>query len=237
MHLSLSSMNAKEPSEDTKKFARVMSNQFEERFPKWGTENYLYAVGNLLHPFFKGIICREYQTYQSTLTRFFSENEEAEETSDVLNVAVIEEDLDSDDEWATSELLSQKWGKKRQSGNDNKSTHAYESAITPLQLEWNRYQHLPDEHIANLDVLQWWCAKSKDFPLLAKAAKKYLCIQASSASSERVFSAGGGIVSHKRTKLDPTNVNMLVYCKENLPKVKIFKWTCQDEEEENEEEH
>jgi hypothetical protein len=52
-----------------------------------------------------------------------------------------------------------------------------------------------------------------------------------------VFSAGGGIVSHKRTKLDPTNVNMLVYCKENLPQVKIFKWTCQDEEEENEEEH
>jgi len=236
VYLSLSSMVAKEPSEDTKKFAKVMLNQFEERFPRCGTENFLYGVGNLLHPFFKGIICKEYQTYQPILAKFFSENEKPEKEPDNLDVAFLESGLDSDDEAATSELLFKKWGKKNQSSKGDKTTHAYESAITPLQLEWNRYQNLPDEHTSKLDVLQWWSSKSKDFPLLARAAKKYLCIQASSASSERVFSATGSIVSHKRTKLDPMNVNMLVYCKDNLPKVKIFKWACQEEYEDGREE-
>ena len=58
----------------------------------------------------------------------------------------------------------------------------------------------------------------------------------SSASSERVFSTGGATVSAKRTRLDPENVHYLVYCKENLPKVKIFKWKYSDTEEEEAEE-
>ena len=44
------------------------------------------------------------------------------------------------------------------------------------------------------------------------------------------------LVSAKRTKLDPENVHFLVYCKENLHKVKIFKWKYRDEEEETAEE-
>jgi hypothetical protein len=43
-------------------------------------------------------------------------------------------------------------------------------------------------------------------------------------------------VSAKRTRLDPENVHYLVYCKENLPKVKIFKWKYSDPEEEQAEE-
>jgi len=113
----------------------------------------------------------------------------------------------------------------------------------------------------------WWRAHAKEFPLLSKAAKKYLCIQvtnlnfvcynsnqeyiivcillfthimyffqATSASSERVFSTGGAIVTYKRTKLDPENVHMLVYCKDNLPRVKISPRNYQDPEEEAEEE-
>ena len=41
----------------------------------------------------------------------------------------------------------------------------------------------------------------------------------------------------KRTKLDPENVHLLVYCKDNLPRVAINKWQYTDIlEESNEEE-
>ncbi len=40
----------------------------------------------------------------------------------------------------------------------------------------------------------------------------------------------------KRTKLDVENVHMLVYCKDNLPKVQISTRTYEDEEEEEAEE-
>ena len=49
----------------------------------------------------------------------------------------------------------------------------------------------------------------------------FFCIQASSASSERKFLTSGNIVTPRGNKLDPKNVNMLVYLKENLGKVKL----------------
>ena len=45
----------------------------------------------------------------------------------------------------------------------------------------------------------WWSVHEKTFPLLSKAAKKYLAIQATSCALERTLSTGGATVSCKRT--------------------------------------
>ena len=71
---------------------------------------------------------------------------------------------------------------------------------------------------------------------MSLAAKKILCIQPTSCSSERTFSTGGKTVSTYRTKLDSENVHMLVYCQENMHKVNIKKWKFTDPEEEDAEE-
>jgi hypothetical protein len=47
-------------------------------------------------------------------------------------------------------------------------------------------------------------------------ARRVLCISASSAPSERVFSFGGNIVKHKRCILSLDIVNVLVTLKENF---------------------
>ena len=85
--------------------------------------------------------------------------------------------------------------------------------------------------IQTFDILGWWSVHEKIFPLLSKAAKKYLAIQATSCASERTFSTGGATFSCKRTKLDPTNVHYLVYCKENLLKIKLTRPRLEDDEE------
>jgi hypothetical protein len=238
--LTLHSMVAKD-GPATKKFAQCMLEEFELRFPKCGTENFLYGVGNLLHPFFRGLIIKEFGSYPKIIKQFFEENEEKEEEKPQPKVPESDETMTKDDDDDFDEegyfkMIAQKHKTHNKSINEN-STQTFETAITSLQLEWNRYQNLPDVNDHKVDILGWWAEKKKEFPLLAKAVRKYLCIQATSASCERVFSTGGQTVSVKRTKLDPENVHMLVYCKENLPKVKITKWRYQEpEEEDNEEE-
>ena len=51
------------------------------------------------------------------------------------------------------------------------------------------------------DVLQWWKARSRDYPHLASMARDYLAAPATSAPVERVFSGGTDIAQPKRGAL------------------------------------
>ena len=62
--------------------------------------------------------------------------------------------------------------------------------------------------------LKWWQSKVQ-YPHVTVLAKKYLCIPASSVSSERIFSLAGSIVNKKRTQLTPETVNMLIFLNKN----------------------
>ena len=50
------------------------------------------------------------------------------------------------------------------------------------------------------------------------------CVPASSATSERVFSAGGQIVGCKKTKLQPDFVDKLLFVQQNHDQITIKKW-------------
>jgi zinc finger BED domain-containing protein 1 (E3 SUMO-protein ligase ZBED1) len=59
------------------------------------------------------------------------------------------------------------------------------------------------------DRMKWWTNKLK-FSNLYELSKKYLCLPASSASSERVFSKAGEVLSKKRSSLTENHVNDIV---------------------------
>lgn len=67
----------------------------------------------------------------------------------------------------------------------------------------------------DFDVLAWWSIKQKEFPDVAKLARKYLNIQASSAPSERVFSAAGDLGGRKRWRLSDDRLKNAVLCRLN----------------------
>ncbi|KAH7977826.1 hypothetical protein HPB49_003703 [Dermacentor silvarum] len=76
--------------------------------------------------------------------------------------------------------------------------------------------HLSEPQLGhNLDALKWWKDNESKFPLVAELVKKYMCIPASSASSERVFSTAGNIITAKRSCLLPENVSSLVFLYQN----------------------
>jgi hypothetical protein len=84
--------------------------------------------------------------------------------------------------------------------------------MMPLQKEDRTYN----------DPLAWWRLKAQKFPLLSELAIRYLCIPATSAPSERVFSTAGLTIAKERSRLDPTTANELVFLHESLPSLKRY---------------
>jgi len=65
------------------------------------------------------------------------------------------------------------------------------------------------------DPLVWWQANAPKFPHVWLLASVVLAVPATSAPSERVFSAAANIVDKKRFRLKPENVDLLVFLKSN----------------------
>ncbi|PLW30911.1 hypothetical protein PCANC_20329 [Puccinia coronata f. sp. avenae] len=64
------------------------------------------------------------------------------------------------------------------------------------------------------DILNYWFTRRARFPTLAKMARTFLAIPATSAASERVFSKGRRIISWQRSSLNPKSVEELLCVKE-----------------------
>lgn len=59
--------------------------------------------------------------------------------------------------------------------------------------------------------LEWWERKQSNFPLHAKLARRYLCVPATSAPSERVFSLAGLTIAKERASLNPEIADALIF--------------------------
>jgi hypothetical protein len=70
--------------------------------------------------------------------------------------------------------------------------------------------------------LLWWKSNSTQIPTIAKIARKFLCIPATSAPSERVFSVAGLVISKLRSNLTPENASCIIMLRES--KKVIAKW-------------
>lgn len=83
--------------------------------------------------------------------------------------------------------------------------------ITDLSTEFDTYMAKPQLKF-DLNAFEWWKTRRTKYPRIAELAIKYLNIPATSVASERCFSTAGNIVTSKRSRLLPENVNTLVFC-------------------------
>ena len=67
----------------------------------------------------------------------------------------------------------------------------------------------------NENPLEWWRSNKSKYPRIGKMAYRYLSIMASSAPSERMFSASGHLTSDRRSRLTPNNANILLFLNKN----------------------
>ena len=67
------------------------------------------------------------------------------------------------------------------------------------------------------DPLAWWRDSGNSmFPTLARLARRYFTMNATSVMSERLFSLSDHIVSKKRTSMKDDTVNQTVFLTRNL---------------------
>ena len=199
--------------------ANNMSTDLEKRFPNYGSGEKAYAYTHLLHPGQKGTILYQQSIWNQTCQMMIEEEEGAPDQDAGLDQA-MQVDSDEDEEQAMLASMSQAMPK----GNPTDDS--------PMMQEIVSFVSGGLVSGKNLDVLLYWKQHEKQYPLLAKVVRKYFCIQSTSCSAERTFSTGGSTVTNKRTKLDPVNVHMLVYCRENMNKIKLDKMVLENQEEE-----
>ena len=91
----------------------------------------------------------------------------------------------------------------------------YKEVPTPQTSEIDRYAaHAFALHDLEQDILDFWRSYEREFPNLAKLAKRTLAIMPTSAPSERVFSLAGHVASSRRTSLKSGSVDdiLLLNC-------------------------
>jgi len=81
------------------------------------------------------------------------------------------------------------------------------------ETELNAYMRM--QQVANdTDPLMWWTQHLEEFPRLARMARQYLAVPASSASPERLFSSVGLVKSDLRGRLLDTTLIDVMWAKQ-----------------------
>lgn len=83
---------------------------------------------------------------------------------------------------------------------DLKCIYQNRSEVVDWQAELNEYLDSPCAS-EDADILEWWRAHEKVYPILSKMAKDLLCIQATSVPVERLFSHASQIIVPRRRML------------------------------------
>ncbi|KAK0155324.1 Zinc finger BED domain-containing protein 1 [Merluccius polli] len=156
----------------------------------------------------------------------------AEAWWDRLEKAVIdrlptEEDPDGDDEVEEDQADRHPRGAHRMSAleqlfadedrellHTTMSTSSALSITEQVQKEIELYKGMPAIP-SGQDPVAWWWGKRDTFPNLSALSEVYLCVQASSTPSERVFSCAGHAISQERCRILPEKANMLIFLQKN----------------------
>ena len=81
------------------------------------------------------------------------------------------------------------------------------------------------------DPLPWWKKNQVHFPILACLARKYLCIPATEAPSERIFSTASLLLSKFRNRIDPELAGRMIFIKKKFQRYEEFLQKQTSEEE------
>jgi zinc finger BED domain-containing protein 1 (E3 SUMO-protein ligase ZBED1) len=78
--------------------------------------------------------------------------------------------------------------------------------------EFDLYMALPPIRAnENNDPVEWWRRNRGTYPVMARLARKYLAVKATSVPSEQLFSAAGNLITEKRSRLSDSIVSQLLF--------------------------
>ena len=189
-------------------FTKTLERNLKLRFPDCNAGKFIYAAGNYLDPVFKGIHLKAFNG-----DHFDDTKEQLEQLAS--RKKLIDEDTEDNADPEALDMTLSPTSKLKQ-----KYKHPIHNVQfgSPFQRECQLYETSKDAN-KGCDRLLWWKVNEKSYPILSKLAKYILAIPASSATSERIFSAGGIIVNDLRCLLDDEKVEDILKIRLNIFKV------------------
>jgi hypothetical protein len=212
----------------------ALKRQLDNAWPDCATSEREPAMAHFFHPHYRGVLLKHYGAYDSLVedlvdshpsTEAFRNRTPQSETPtqprpESQSVDLFEDDMDI----SPAELLTREFFRSGQEVTEEKA---------PMEIEISSYLAMVRPKRSDVDILKWWKENEQVLPLLSREARKFLCIPASSTSSERMFSAAGNIVTAKRYNLDPKTTQRLLFCQQNWKALKVRGWSIEAEMAEN----
>ena len=87
--------------------------------------------------------------------------------------------------------------------------------VDKIKLELSNYRK-ENSISKDQNPLEYWKTEEKVFPLLAILARKYLCVQATSTTAERVFSKLGLMLTKRRLCLDGERSDRIMFLSDKV---------------------
>ncbi|KAM9853513.1 E3 SUMO-protein ligase ZBED1-like [Aulostomus maculatus] len=148
----------------------------------------------------------------SDLTTEILEHEQQSQVAEAENEA-----RPSTEEWSPSPSPPQKKSAMAEIFGEVFKTQQAQARPLHLLVEEEVTQYMLGDCLdVDGNPFKWWEKEEGKFPRLAKVAQRHFCVPGTSVPSERVFSTAGDIVSACRSRLDPDNVDRLVFLQKNL---------------------
>lgn len=97
-----------------------------------------------------------------------------------------------------------------------RTVHALDSLQWTAEQEYSRYMAYASSSSA-FDLLAWWKAHAPQFPALSLLFREFFSCPLTSASTERLGSAGGRTITFDRTGLAPATAADLLFINKNVP--------------------
>lgn len=132
-----------------------------------------------------------------------------------------EDEVPSDDETSSPPKKRLKFQYSEQDSISlfgNTPEESRQEAVSSVESEVERWQNFRDYDKVNpaIDILAFWADHEGQFPHIARAAKGFLCVPATSASSERVWSMVRRIFNFDRSNIAPENLSAVLYLKQTM---------------------
>jgi hypothetical protein len=198
--------------------------------PDYGRNVIQYCVGNFLHPRFKGILLKTKTSKDYVPTKF---NQTIDFIKDFFTTHVPEtEDMEVDSPSFLNRAMDESEWEQMPSFVSQVDAQSHYQAlprdINPIEKDLDTWlKHTEASDRTDIDIITYWKEKADKMPMLAKVARTFFGLPVTSASSERLFSAAGNVVTSARTLLNSERAEQLIFIHDNYwlvePTIKCMK--------------
>ena len=187
------------PDDSLIRFCSTLRNELEVRFYKLSDFLIFMSLTSLLDPRFKSLLFLSPERRNDAHTMLTDRL--------IAFIPTCEASKSTPSEPNNTDELQLLFGSSLVKSQDT-------TAVTSPLIEFERYCSEPSIALSS-NPLDWWRANASRFPLLARMARTYLCVPATSVPCERLFSESGYVINKNRSRLTSKIAEALIQLHHN----------------------